>query len=259
MSLYQKILSAIPNRITRGQGAASDYVTWTAFSEDGFEAGKWKYEYCYSPIMNHLGNYTIHCKPYQPRAGTSRMHPIHVMWFMRRCQNVGLIPQEIRIFLEPGVGTCMLIPREGWDRHTVYTALSLYRHCDCQAASMMTALRIHKQLGLPWLQVLHYTLAHLNHGTNHTFVGMDTYSGMGKINPGTGMALRAFASLTTEERKGLPQPGNTCNMFTALADVANPQRKYMYQTTEDILDPRYSPIYSDDRLGPEDLKRIMER
>lgn len=284
MDLYEEFIKTLPKRIIN---PSNDYVQWTATTKNKERVGRWKYTICYSPIMSQLGEYEIRCIPFNRyrlpnrhrkyRTG-DRMGPLSYLQFMHKCQTVNLIPSEIEFFHDKKVGNCMVIPRAGWDRHTVYTALSLYRHLDCRPRTMSVALSIHRKTKLPWLQVLHYILSKLNGVEGHTFIDMtlNTYGNKGGLNPGTAMALCAFSALSLSDRDSLPNSNQTCTMFKELTNTLNPLQKnsksksklwfsqvygqptYLYPDQESILDPKYSPLYTDSSLETKDLQRIMK-
>jgi len=277
MNLYDKMNLSLNKHF---EPHKEESVKWTAFHKEGYESGKWSYSACYSPIMKNLGSYEIHCIPFlYPKPKVLRvMQPLNYLKFMRICQNEGLIPPEVRFFYNAKVGNCMIVPQLGWGRHTVYITLSLYRFTDCRPKDMTAALLLFRETKLPWLQVLHYILGKMSQsiGSGHVFINMShsTYGNMAGLNPGIGMALRAFCNMSPEEHLMLEPQDNTCSMFNSMSKEVNPltnsdfipkpkwgssnRPRCLYTDQEDILNPKYSPIYSDDSLGAEDLLRIMQ-
>ena len=285
---------ALPEGLTNGGHA--DSVRWTAFKKDGTEVGKWGYSACYSSIMKELGEYEIHCRPYwnrPPNSGAYSNHPANEKWvakdaevrdsvkcklpsdlykrFWRLCKQSGLVHRGVRISTREGQNH-MMVPREGWDRHTVYTALSLYRHCDCHPKIPATAVLLYNKLrkrGVHFLQCLHYAMAeHNSPNSGHVFITVNAaeqyHSNCGGRNIAAGMAMAHFSQLDIRERKALEPDNSTVMAFCGLATQWNPIKEgttksyysatptngsgtpvYKLTSMESILLPKFAPLYED--------------
>lgn len=189
---------------------------------------------------------------------------------MRELRQVGLVPPGMRYWIQNRYARFEL-PGDTYDRHTVFSALSLYRHCDAQPNTMILAWRLFQSLRdykIPYLQCLHYALGQLGY-CGHTFISMAQYEGAsGPLNPAYGWALAYFGSLSFEDRAALTPKNVTTSMFTKLASVANPasQPLNMYgspnpqaytpaedgvgtpalsvRTPTEILHPQLTPLYT---------------
>lgn len=261
-----------------------DSVHWTSVDDKGKKSGLWRSPHCYASIMNNLAQQEILCRS-RPREKVlktlpwhNRLRPHDYERLMNLHKEAGMIPQEVQIFSNRH-GNCMLVPRAGYDRHTVYVTLCLYRYADSRPLTMKTILDLYDQLNLPWLQVYHYGMACRGVGPGHGFISFEGgISGSLGTNPATGMALCRFASLPLEERAKLKQGarGSTYEYMTAWTREVNlmiqakldspghwghgnsflrPQ--YMLRRTEQLLDPRLSSLYTDPSLTKEDFVRVM--
>lgn len=259
MGDYEQILSNLPKRL-RSHNGGNEYVSWEAYAEDGTKVGQKEYVYCYSPIMRALGKYEIHNYPYigENRVYSDRLHPISYLRYMNLCKKEGLIPSEAKVFIDKEKGNCMVIPRLGWGRHTVYVALCMYRFADICPKNILAGLLLHRKTNLPWLQIFHYLLTKMVMGSGHIFIGVNgsVYGGSYNKDPRVGMALKVFCSLSEEYRTYLGNTGNTIAMFTSMINEIPPVEPF--SSVEEILDPKYSRLYTDDSLGAEDLKKIVK-
>ncbi len=270
----------------------ADNVRWTAFKADGTEAGKWDYTPCYSSIMRQLGEHEIHCRPYWNRpyqtncggppsekwlamdakvrdASTSPLPSDLYKEFWKLCKESGLVHTTIRNFVSKKQNR-LVIPRKGWDRHTVYTVLSLYRHCDCQPKLIATAVLLYEKLkseGIHFLQCLQYAMAEYNSpNTGHVFITANNNGGYdsnyGGLNIATGMAMALFSQMSIQERKKLAPENSTVMMFCQLATRWNPIKvegpkrsyssvpqtgsgtpEYRLGSKESLLLPEFAPFY----------------
>jgi hypothetical protein len=291
----------IPPEIVNNKHA--DYVSWTAFDKNGKEYGEWNATACFAHIMRNPGRYEIHCRPYwQRKFGTycyrtnqiknseeakaedekKRDEAVSLLpgnlykQFWKYCKEVGLVPPEVKVFVKNGQNR-LLIPRKGWDRHTVYIALSLWRHCDCHPRIPAMAILLYRKLkkrGVHFLQCLHYAMA--DYGSpnpGHVFITINdqtTYqSNYGAFNLAAGLALAHFCRMPLEERKKLQPESQTNAMFCNLAKDLNPilNRKssgyysanpangvgypeYRFKSKESLLLPKFGPLFDRTDLTP---------
>ena len=141
---------------------------------------------------------------------------------MRELRQCGLVSPGMRYWIKSRHAR-FAVPLKDYDRHSIFTALSLYRHCDAQPNIMCLAWRLYDRLWeyqIPYLQCLHYALGTLGY-TGHTFISMGSYDGaMGAQNPAAGWAMAYFGTLSFEERAVLEthqQRESTTGMFAILA------------------------------------------
>ncbi len=282
----------IPAKLTNH----SDHVRWTAFREGGTEMGKWTSTACYSGIMSALDKVEVHCRPYFTRKpGDLKRAALHMTYYKRffnLCKKAGLVPPEVRVYTEKGENKLHL-PRLGWDRHTVYAVLSLYRHADCHPRMVMHAMLLHQKLKeqkIHFLQCLHYALAEFGcPNPGHTFINMnsrgDYEANWGGLNLAAGAALARFANMAIEERRKLEPTGRTLPVMCKLAHELNPIRKpeqagerssYMYEahrtsakngigtptyvlkSRESILLPKFTFLYDKPDLTPKEFAAAVE-
>lgn len=262
---------------------AGDLVRWTAFPKDGApggEVGKWTRTACYAGIMQSLGAYEIHCRPRWTGVSDTKKAPKDYHYlpnglykkFWRLCKESGLVHDDVKVYTQHGQNR-LIVPRKGWDRHTVYTALSLYRHCDAHPQMIARAVLLHKKLedeGIPFLQCLHYAMARRNCGTwGHTFISVESgaayQSNCGALNIAAGMALASFAEMNIRQRKKLDGQTMSVSIFCQLAKKWNPIQikggknlhyspqpeagigfpQYKLKSIESILLPEFAPFYED--------------
>jgi hypothetical protein len=283
IELIEKIVTGI--RIPRSQtDRVDDYVMWK--QDEGLHPRDWGTNHaCFGGSMNieALTKHRFECRSFERR----RMLPQKVyLGTMCELREVGLIPAGMRYWVQDKYARFML-PTNTYDRHTVFTALSLYRHCDCHRQTMFRAWRLFERLQdykIPYLQCLHYALGQLGYA-GHTFISMAQYEGAsGPLNPAFGWAMAYFGTLSFEERGKLEPDNVTTSMFSKLAALANPtyQKAYMYgerNPTVDmpsndgigepawalekpitILHPQFSPLYTNPRdfREPDAFSKLME-
>lgn len=238
--------------------------------------------------MGVLADQAILCRSFPKqkvmmlRPWHNRLRPHDYERLMNLHKEAGMIPQEVQIFSNRH-GNCMLVPRAGYERHTVYVALCLYRYADAKPLTMKTILDLYDQLDLPWLQVFHYGMACRNVGAGHGFIsfvrGDCSYVGNEQgVNPATATSLCRFAHMPLEERAKLKQ-GKSDYTYTYTGQWTsemNPPTKVkldnpghwnhgstvnrpaiMLRNPEQILDPRLSPIYVDPSLTKEQFAEIL--
>lgn len=270
----------------------TDYVRWTAFADKGREIGKWSYTACYGSIMRQLDQIEVHCRPYYGREpGDLKRASLHMTQYKRffnLCKKAGLVPPEVRAYTEKGENK-LLIPRLGWDRHTVYTSLSLYRHADCHPRMVTKAVLLYqkfKREGINFLQCLHYALSeHGSPNSGHAFINMNTGSdyeaNYGGLNLAAGVALARFARMTVEERSKLKPEGRTLPVMCRLAQDLNPIKTsgevpsyypehsggakngigtptYVLKSRESILLPKFTFLYEKPDLTPKEFAAAVK-
>lgn len=272
-----------------------DYVLWTAFDAKKKEVGKWTYTACYASIMNRLGAVEIHCRPWKRGSFMSyndrgdyvsvgngdpfqgRASALQYARFMRLLTRHRIALPGVRAFTDPEHGNSLLVPREGWDRHTVYILLCLYRWQDVKSRTMYTTLALMDRLRdkghfLPFLQCLHYVMCARTLGDGHSFLPVQ---GGNAKNPALGWAWAHFNRLPGEARAKLEPKTDTTSMLLGLSEKLNPpaektsrRRRYWYEHTEpklqledtsDLLHPRFSPLYTHpEQFGPEEFRKLIE-
>lgn len=287
--LFGAALASLPKELKDD----SDYVLWTAFDEKKKEVGKWSYTVCYASIMNRLGSLEIHCRPWKRGTFMSynggnyvpvgegspfqgRASALQYARFMRLCARHGIALPGVKAFTDAEHGNCLIVPREGWDRHTVYVLLCLYRWQDVKARTMYATLALMDRLRqkgyfLPFLQCLHYVMCERSLGDGHSFLPV---AGNQARNPAMGWAWAHFNRLPKEAREKLTPKTDTTSMFSQLSEKLNPpsekppKRRSWYHYTEpslhlsattDLLHPRFSPLYTHpEQFGPEEFRKLMK-
>jgi hypothetical protein len=191
---------------TAGYAIRGDTVSWTAFREDGTELGRWENEACFAPLLRNTstaGDVEIHCK--SGHAGKGGSMPCRdFQEFFRLCKETGLVPPGVEATIKDR-GNYLTIPRDGWDRHTIYITLCLYRQCDIRPDEVMTALGLYKRLkpeGTTFLQILHYLAATTTISSGHVFMNLSPYGGGSKLDLSHGGALVWFTRLSKAQRAG---------------------------------------------------------
>ena len=208
----------------------NDHVMWR--QDEGPILRDWGSNlFCFggSMLNNALTRHRFECRSLEKRRHLPQKAYLGTM---RELRLVGLVPPGMRYWIQNKYARFELPPNV-YDRHTVFTALSLYRHCDCQRHTMFLAWRLFQRLQdykIPYLQCLHYALGQLGY-CGHTFISMAQYEGSsGPLNPAYGWAMAYFGTLSFKDRAELTPKDNTTSMFVKLASVANatsqPQNMY---------------------------------
>lgn len=277
MSRFGEIEKGIGSHLRDG----GDYVRWNAVNGNGKRKGKWKENACYASIMKSLGKWKITCINFPvEKVGKSRRHnrlsKAEFALFINLFKETGILPSEIEI-AKTKRGNEMIIPNAGWDDATVFIALCLYRYSDWRMRAVAVALKLYQESGLPWLQCWHYVMTYKGVSTCHGFMAFDKTRASG-LNAATGMTLCQFGARSLEERKTSIEGFRVASPYSVGVSnylhnecvrlSGNEIQKtgwgnhkvslYCFKDVEDILDPHYSPLYTDPTLGSEDLKRIME-
>jgi len=232
----------------------SDSVRWTAWKEDGTEVSKWQSTACYSTGMYMLPELEIHCLPMGgPSAG--QMPALWYHHFFRLLKETGLVPPEVKTLHRKGAH-CLIIPRTGWDRHTVYITLCYYRQVDQKPNEIMKGMLLWKRLapyGTNFLQVLHYLAATTKFGSGHYFMNTGVYGGASVNDLANGQALAAFARMTKAQRAkacphkvGAQRTWDTNKYtYTYLAKRAQKMKSLKVEDLVEILDPKHAHLYEE--------------
>ncbi len=231
-----------------------DSVSYKAIGEDGRER-RFERANCFDGVMSNLGGYEIHCRPWN---GKNSAPSLTYQRFFRELIRYGVVPQGVRAGAQKGQNV-LVIPRRGWDNHTVFVALSMYRHADCHGKSIVgRTMALHDELsrkGIHFLQCLHWAFCNTDYGTWHSCINLTSnsspYDGSKWAarteNLRWGLALAAFGRLTLERRKEELAPWEgTTHMFDGLARKL---RSIKLDHVDDILDPQYSRYYEDPELA----------
>ncbi len=272
MDALKEVVESIT--IPKGQqDRCNDYVMWRQFGPKSRDWGS--NNACFGGSMQNdtLTRHRFECRSfvrgrYLPRKA--------YLGTMRELRQVGLVPPGMRYWIQNKYARFEL-PPDVYDRHTVFTALSLYRHCDAQQNTMFLAWRLFQRLQdyrIPYLQCLHYALGQLSY-CGHTFISMGQYEGAkGPLNPACGWAMAYFGALDFKDRALLKPEDITTSMFAKLSAVVNPtfgpQQRYscpnpdagrptkngigvpalFVRTPVEILHPRLTPLY----INPRDYR-----
>lgn len=215
------------------QNRHNDYVMW---KQEGPKFRDWgSNTACYGGSMQNetLTQHRFECRSFHKGQMLPQKFYLGTMSQLRKA---GLVPKGMEFWIQSRHAR-FLVPPDLFDRHTVFTALSLYRHCDCQRLTMYTAWKLFealkKDFDLPYLQCLHYALGQLSY-TGHTFISMGGYEGAnGPTNPAAGWAMAYFGTLSFEQRAQLQPENVTTRMFAMLAATINP----VYQGTRTYGSP----------------------
>lgn len=269
LGLFDKVLAQQPRRYQD----CGDSVRWKAVNEKGETRGQ-GFVACYAPILPNTRPWEVFCEPY-PRRGLvktilpNRLSEVDYREFIQLSKQAGLVPKGAKASRTKS-GNCLVLPR-GLDRHTAYVALCMYRFLDTKVRSMRSALRIYRQVGLPWLQVLYYVMACKQFGVGHGFinVGWNGSHTMEALNPGNAVALSRFCAMSLEERSQIGDRKSTYQVLHDVANEVNPRVKrkirwgsrqdpgYLFADFEDIINPRYSILFTVPTLDRLDLAWLM--
>ncbi len=245
--------------IPKGQkNRGDDYVMWR---QEGPKPRDWgSNTACFGGSMRngYLTTHRFECRSFLP----GRHLPSQIyLGSMKELRRVGLVPPRAGCWIHDKSAR-FSIPADTYDRHTIFSALSLYRHCDAQSGTMFLAWQLFQKLhnfNIPYLQCLHYALGKLGHN-GHTFISMSGYDGAGGgMNPAYGWAMAYFGTLDFEARAKLEPVEMTTHMYCALADRVNPvYPSHSYPSTvkgigtpvfrvaeaKKLLLPQLSPLYT---------------
>jgi hypothetical protein len=271
----------IPDTVTQ---APNDQVTWKAENPDGKIARRWGYnKACYAGIMPRLPLYRITCRSFYPNHRLPWEAYQATMEWLRK---IRIMPPEAEYWQQDG-GNWLMIPVASHNRHTVFTILSIFRHCDCHAPTMYVAYRLFQKLeamGVSYLQCLHYALGILGKG-GHTFISMSNYEGVTgprqpALNPALGWAIAALPHFSALKPLVFPPTTDATSTFEAYAKLSiliNPIHPSLnkwnsggnhlginglprWQMTDpaEILHPQLAPLYlhPEQFRSPEDLDRL---
>jgi hypothetical protein len=211
-------------RVPKSQKASGgDQVMWKQEGEINREWGNNIYCFGGSVRTEVLTKHSFECRSFQKGKYLPQKVYLGTMRELRQC---GLISPGMQYWIKSRHAR-FAIPLKDYDRHSIFTALSLYRHCDAQPNIMYLAWRLYDRLWkyqIPYLQCLHYALGTLAY-TGHTFISMGSYNGaMGAQNPACGWAMAYFGTLSFEQRAALEsaQGDMTTTMFALLASQVSP-------------------------------------
>lgn len=247
---------AAAEKVAERYPTKQDRAIWTAFKEDGTEISMWKNTACYSSGMCMLPELEIHCLPSSgPSEG--QMPALWYHHFFRLLKGVGLVPPEVKTLHRKGAH-CMIIPRTGWDRHTIYITLCYYRQVDQKPNEVMKAMLLWKRLarhGTNFMQVLHYLAATTKFGSGHYFMSTGVYGGADLKDLANGQALAQWARLSKAEKaKVIPHKkgatrdySGTHHTTSYLAAQAKKIGSTKVEELVDILDPQYAHLYEEPR------------
>ena len=252
----ESVLLAV-NKVAGKYKIKPDQVRWHAQKEDGTEVNKNKdgTAICYSTAMSVLPYLEIQCFP-----SSKSETPMPTLWyhhFFRLLKRSGLVPPEVKTLHREGENR-MIIPRNGWDRHTLYITLCYYRFCDLRPNEVMTMMLFYKRLsplGTTFLQCLHYGATVSGLGSGHCFMGFGAYGGgIEAKDLANGQALVWFAGLSKEERlKIYPAEDNSRHnsdkyTYVLLAKKAKEMESLKVEELVDILDPKHACLYERTKL-----------
>jgi hypothetical protein len=232
MEMIEEIVKHVT--IPRGQAnRGNDYVSWR--QDDGPKPRPWhSNQACFGGSMYNkvLTDHRFECRSH--RRGR-HLPPKVYLGSMRKLRQSGLLADGVRYWIQ-GRYARLEIPARKYDRHSIFAALSLYRHFDCHPHHIYLAWRLYQRLQdykIPYLQCLHYALGILGY-CGHTFISMGGYDGAkGATNPAYGWALAYFGTLPYPERAELLPVSNTTAMFAILASTVNP----VYQSAHTYGNP----------------------
>ena len=238
----------------------TDEVRWFAFKEDGDEVNGWgdssAVTNCYSRAMSILGELEIHCVPYGG-ASEGQMPASSFTRFFQLLKKHGLVPPSAQAVHRNGAH-CLLLPREGWDRHTLYLALCFYRQCDQKPNEIMRILALYRRLasrGTSFLQCIHYLATYTSYSSGHYFMGFGPYGVASNTDLSYGHALAWFSQRSKEERLKLLEKAGKNYMdrytYTFLGRQAKKMLGGSVATALDILDPKHARHYETPTLKEE--------
>lgn len=220
----------------------TDHVSYLAIHSEGYTQDV-RDDFCYGKIIHDLTSYEITCRPYH---STNSCPPPVFRAFFRELQSCGVIPKEIRFGAKQGKNT-LVIPRQGWDYHTIFVTLSMYRHSDQHGISIVgRTMKLYdslKEQGVHFLQCLHWALVTTNYSHWHSCINLcdNPYDGSHARakNLKWGLALAVYGRLTLAERKSIRQRQSVV-MFDHLAKGL---RDFKIKQADEILDPKYAEYY----------------
>jgi len=247
-----KILAAAEK--VAGKYTKEDKTIWTAFKEDGTEVSMWKSTACYSSGMYILPELEIHCLP----SGGPSKGQMPTLWYhhyFRLLKSVGVVPPEVKVLHRKGAH-CMIIPRTGWDRHSIYITLCYYRQMDQKPNEVMRAMLLWKRLapfGTNFMQVLHYLAVTTRFGSGHYFMSTGVYGGADPLDLANGRALAQWARLSKAEKteivphkKGAERDYSGSRYTNSyLSAQAKKIESIKVGELVEILDPKYAHLYEE--------------
>lgn len=200
----------------------ADSVTWKATHKDGKAVAT--SSACYAPAFNHdLGNLEIQCSPWT----ATKKKSLAAFWYRRffdLVKTTGLVVPEAEFAHKDGANL-LTIPASGWDRHTVYITLCLYRQADVHPAEIMKIVYLWNRLkkhGVSFLQCLYYGIATTKFNSGHYFMSPGPYGGRPNLDLSNIQVLAWFGRLSLAERLEL------CPHQEAEKEAKRKAGQYMY-------------------------------
>lgn len=291
MKNLEELLNNLPKCPPEISAATGDLVAWTSKDAHSKELGEWKINNCYAAIMPNLSKLEIHCRPYNrgapigsgiytpsiktkgPRGPLEgRLNPLQYLRFMNSCRRAGMIPEGAKYFVDPKEGNCLFIPRNGYDRHTIFELLTLYRTVDSRPDGAWLILYLQDFLRkhgifLPFLQIFFFAAQHSvypyrfrsAHGWPLNFCA---YPSLAKA-----WAFSRFFRFSLKERKKLFEEPQTITMWINLAHslklplpLKSKEWTAWNPSELQLLHPRYSPIFTrPEEFDKEKLLALREK
>ncbi len=235
-----------------------DSVKWWSFNAKGTRIDG--DEDCYMGIMPHLPEQAIHLRPFGDYNSCAM---VSLTSFLTLGMLEGLIVPDARIVNDNGL-VGLFIPR-GHDRHEVYISLSMYRHADGHARSIvLPTLELYRQLrkhGVSFWQCLYFAMEHSSIAgeyssfREHSFVNINnsiygerlTRDSWARMTPGLSVALWLKLDPTFRNRRALTIYCTTKLMqrfearfqevsMKTLTEILEPENNIRFQNPMELLE-----------------------
>lgn len=210
---------------------------------------------CYANILGKISHCKLLCYP----AYQSLLKEKDYNLFFDLCVKNKLINQNIKYYSEGG-RNYLSIDKDKWinkNRPSIYIALCLYRLCDYLPQMIYKILRtVESMPNISFFQIYHYYASQYISSSGHSFVYLSTvvvpnvYQLYDWKNVANSVVLAHYAeNINTKEMFAV-------NYFAKFARDLNPQFQYLLKNKKDILDEKFTPLYSG-KITPAKFKKIM--
>lgn len=239
----------------------SDAVTYTAIHNKTEQRQEMLKAACYGSHMATLSQYLFVCKPC---SSFTLENEAYLEW-MSLCHENHLLPYSAEWFIEKKKPYAR-IPGGNVSKHQVYTALCCYRFAESYPPLVYSTVKLlEKNPELDFFQVLHFGLSKYSPGAGHSFTNVCNAS---YALYGNGSARNDL--INTIGMKWWYKPnemgdslctksadGNATN--AALQSYCSTLKiKVPVKNINDVVLPKYTPLYKVDVGNKEALKKALE-
>lgn len=235
---------------------SDDYINFKTKEKCG-DSRNYDHYNCFAQIMKSLASYEIEVHP----THNKKIDKENYDKWMELCLKYNILHKKCELFYDNDFPR-IIIPRGMADRNLTYCTLCCYRWGITNQKLTYTVVQLIEKLPtISFWQILHYSLCKYIKNNNHSFSTLNNYRDDHYSSDWTKNNRNLASSIVLKQY--FADPGKIKNDGTSylnntLISQANHLGQLMVNHVDDVLNPKWTPLYEIENPTAESLQKLYD-